>query len=575
MTTTGPFRVVGIHDGHDAGVVLLEDGNVVYAANEERFSRKKFHWGFPHVSLQNLFATTGVAPKSVHAVAVAGLTEFENWSTASFEPKKMIFFRRIAQPIADILGSLTDTRAFAEIVRTIGKWQRNRGNIQEIIRGSGITAPITFYDHHTCHAAGAYFTAGTDPVLVITADGSGDGLTGSVSIGKNGKLTRIAWSSVIHSSGRFWDVITHMCGFKPIRHAGKITGLAAYRPSPEAYEKLRALYGGHAEQLRFDNKERRVWLHERARIQEVLPNASREELAYAAQKVLEEAFITVVKAAIVRTGITDIAFAGGTFANVRLNQQVAELPEVTSVSIFPHMGDGGLAFGAALLETARHRPLRPHQLSHVYLGPGYTEEAVRQAAKTHGVELVALSDPADFIARELQAKRVVGVYQGRMEFGPRALGNRSILAEPTDVTMMDWLNKRLERTEFMPFAPMILEEAAPRYFHQFAKSAYPARYMTICFQVTEEGRRMAPGIVHKDGTARPQIVSREQQPLIHAVLRRHEELTGLPICINTSFNKHEEPIVCAPEDAIKEFLRGGIDTLVMERFRVMKPEKHL
>ena len=426
---TQPFRVLGIHDGHDAGVVLLEDGNIIYAANEERFSRTKFHWGFPHLSLQNLFTTTGVAPADIQAVAVAGLTKFEDWTTVSFDPRQMNMFRRIAQPLTNVLGPLTDTWTFAEIVRTVGKWQRNRGDVERRIRGAGVTAPMTFYDHHTCHAAGAYFTSGNDPVLVITADGSGDGRTGSVSVGKEGRLTRIAWSSVIHSSGRFWDVITHMCGFKPVRHAGKITGLAAYRPSPDAYQKLRTLYGGHAAHLRFDNKERRIWQHERARIQEVLPGASREELAYAAQKVLEDAFITVVRAAITRTGITHIAFAGGTFANVRVNQKIAELPEVTSVSIFPHMGDGGLAMGAALLETARHRPLRPFRLSHLYFGPAFSNEDIRQAAAAQHVELVALPDPADFIARELQAKRVVGVYQGRMEFGPRALGNRSILAE--------------------------------------------------------------------------------------------------------------------------------------------------
>lgn len=155
-----------------------------------------------------------------------------------------------------------------------------------------------------------------------------------------------------------------------------------------------------------------------------------------------------------------------------------------------------------------------------------------------------------------------------MEYGPRALGHRSILAEPTDVTMMDWLNKRLGRTEFMPFAPMILEEAAPRYFTNFAKSADAARFMTITLDVTEEGKRRAPGIVHKDGTARPQTISTREQPLLHRALTRYEELTGLPLCINTSFNKHEEPIVCKPEDAIREFQRGGVDTLVMGNFRV-------
>lgn len=566
--------MLGIHDGHDAGVVLLEDGNILYAANEERFSRTKFHWGFPHLSLQNLFAVTGISPSSITKVAVSGQSVFENPQSAyALDPKDMSFFKRHGQQITDALGSITDTKPFAWLVKRVGMMQRDRGAVSTILRGFGIRAPIQWYDHHACHAAGAYFTSGKDPALVMTADFSGDGRSGTISVGRNGRLHAVAESPVIHSAGRFWDVITLLCGFKPPRHAGKITGLAAYKPSPAAHEKLRSLYGGDPKNLHFLNKERKIWHHELTRIKEILPNASREELAYAAQKVLEEAFCSVLKAAIQKTGIHDVALAGGTFANVRLNQKLAELPDVQSLYVFPNMGDGGLAMGAAFLETSRHLPLKPFILSNLYFGPHYPEQDIRRAAALHRLPLEPLRDPADFIARELRAKRVVGVYEGRMEFGPRALGHRSILAEPTDPTMMDWLNKRLERTDFMPFAPIIKEEAAPRYFSDFRKNAYPARFMTICFDVTEEARQKAPGIVHKDGTARPQTVSAREQPLIYAALTRHEELTGLPLCINTSFNKHEEPIVCEPEDAVKEFLRGGVDTLVMEGFAARSPAR--
>ncbi len=563
-----PLRVLGVHDGHDAGVVLLEDGHIVYAASEERFSRTKFHWGFPHASLQNLFATTGVSPSAIDRVAVSGQAKFERDEAMAFalEPSHVNIYKRHGDAIARALGPLTETRTFASVVKGVGMVQRERGKVREHLRTVGVRAPVRFYDHHTCHAASAYFTADTDPVLVLTADFSGDGVSGSVSVGRGGRLTRIASSPVVHSSGRFWDVITILCGFKPTRHAGKITGLAAYRPSPTAYEKLRTLYTGNPRALRFENRERRVWFGEFARIRAALPSASREELAYAAQKVLEDAFVTVVQAAIQRTGLRDLALAGGTFANVRLNQQLAELPEVNSLHIVPHMGDGGLALGAAFLATAAHLPLRPTPLAHLYLGPAYGDAAIRAAARASGVSLDPLSDHAETIAQALKAQEVIGVYEGRMEYGPRALGHRSILAPPTDPTMMDWLNKRLERTEFMPFAPMILEEKASRYFRHMAKSAGPARFMTICVDVTEEGKTQAPGIVHKDGTARPQTISKTHQPLLHRALTRYEELTGLPLCINTSFNKHEEPIVCTPEDALKEFVRGGVEVLVMERF---------
>lgn len=568
-----PLRLLGLHDAHDSGVVLLEDGHIVYAASEERFSRVKFHWGFPHESLMDLFRTTGVAPSSIDAVAVSGQSKFEEGEVMalSFDRAKVNVWKRHGETIARTLGPLTETRAFSRLVKGVGALQRGRRHVVDTLHSCGVAAPVSFYDHHTCHAASAYFTAGVDPVLILTADFSGDGITGSVSVGRNGRLTRIAHSSVVHSSGRFWDVITYLCGFKPTRHAGKITGLAAYQPSPEAYKRLRTLYGGNPEHLSFENRERRVWLGEAKRIREVLPGASREELAYAAQKVLEEAYVSVLRAAIQRTGIRDVALAGGTFANVRLNQMLAELPEVNSLHVFPHMGDGGLALGAAFLETARQRPLSSRRLAHLYFGPAFTPADLQRAAAASHLPLEAMRDPANAIAAELAAKRVVGVYQGRMEYGPRALGNRSILAEPTDVTMMDWLNKRLARTEFMPFAPMILEEAAPRYFRNFAKSAYPAQFMTICVDVTEEGKAGAPGIVHKDGTARPQTISRTQQPLLHQALTCYQALTGLPLCINTSFNKHEEPIVCTPQDAITEFVRGGVDTIVMGNFMARAP----
>ncbi|TSC72466.1 MAG: carbamoyltransferase [Parcubacteria group bacterium Gr01-1014_38] len=570
---TQPLRVLGLHDAHDSGVTLLEDGRFVYAASEERFSRKKFHWGFPNESLRNLFETTGVEPASIDAVAISGQSKFEVGETMalSFDAQKINMWKRHGETIARTLGPLTDSPLFARAVKGVGMLQRPRAAVRATLRSYGITAPVRFYDHHACHAASAYFTAGTDPVLVLTADYSGDGVSGTVSVGRDGRLTRIAHASVVHSSGRFWDVITHLCGFKPTRHAGKITGLAAYKPSPEAYARLRMLYGGNASALRFENKERRVWLGEAKRIRDVLPGATREELAYAAQKVLEEAYIDVLRAAIQRTGIRDIALAGGTFANVRLNQLLVELPEVNSIHIFPHMGDGGLCTGAAFFATAERTPLHPFLLEHMYYGPQYDESAIRAAAQKHGLALETLDNPAERIACELAAKRVIGVYQGRMEYGPRALGNRSILAEPADPTMMDWLNKRLARTEFMPFAPMILEDAAPRYFKNFSKFAYATKFMTICCECTEEAKQKAPGIVHKDGTARPQSVSERRQPLIADALRRYNELTGLPLCVNTSFNKHEEPIVCTPEDAVKEFLRGGVDTLIIGGFAARAP----
>jgi carbamoyltransferase len=233
------------------------------------------------------------------------------------------------------------------------------------------------------------------------------------------------------------------------------------------------------------------------------------------------------------------------------------------------MGDGGMAVGSALLLAAQMGETRPHELHDVYWGDDWTDAAIRADLEAaHGIRWMRHDDPAPAIGEAMANKRVVGVFQGRMEYGPRALGHRSILAEPTDTTMMDWLNKRLCRTEFMPFAPIIIEEEASKWFHNFEVSAYPSRFMTICVDCTPLCKEKAPGVVHRDGTARPQAVRADNDGYTHRALREYEKRTGLPLAINTSFNKHEEPIVGSPADAISELKRNAVDVLFLENYEV-------
>jgi carbamoyltransferase len=233
------------------------------------------------------------------------------------------------------------------------------------------------------------------------------------------------------------------------------------------------------------------------------------------------------------------------------------------------MGDGGIALGSAYLLAGRSG-LPSRRIRDLYWGDAWTEAQIEaDLQSTPRIRWKKLDDPAEAIASALARKKVVGLFQGRMEFGPRALGHRSIIAEPTDTTMMDWLNKRLARTEFMPFAPLILEERARDYFVDFEGLAYPSQFMTICVHCTPLCKEKAPGVVHLDGTARPQTVNRDVDPYLHAVLSRYEQKTGLPIAINTSFNKHEEPIVGSPADAISELQRGAVDELYLESYQVL------
>jgi len=439
----------------------------------------------------------------------------------------------------------------------------------------------------------------------------------AVFVGEGGKIRRLHSVSDRHSLGKFYSGVTKYLGFKRNRHEGKITGLAAYG-NPETLraqlqqmvditadrrdfrtpiaEKLTPAqirwinfrhflsgdyFGGHYSNLQLD------YLHDtfgyrwqKGKIVKAPPGASentyhREDIAAAAQVLLEENVVAFVKAFIEETGIYHVQLAGGIFANVKVNQRVAEIPGVKSVFIHPNMGDGGTTAGAVFLaweeELARRGKIyEPWTIEDVYLGAGFSDAEIEREIKRfpfgyhHSAKIA--EDTGELIAR----KHVVGRFNGRMEYGPRALGNRSILADPTDKTINDWLNDRLRRTEFMPFAPSILYEAAPKLYKNYSNGEYASYFMTITFDVEPEWAARAPAVCHVDNTARPQVVKESANPTYYRILKEFERRTGLPLFINTSFNMHEEPIVCTPEDALRSLEMGCVDTLSIGSFLVWK-----
>ncbi|MGH2570697.1 MAG: carbamoyltransferase C-terminal domain-containing protein [bacterium] len=562
--------VLGIHDGKDGGVALLDGGNVLFAANEERYSRRKLHFGFPFLALQKMFRHTGVEPRDIEAITVgfeAMVEDTESSYDYSAEPR---LHQKAYSALTRSLGPLMDTRAAAygslQVLKLVSQ---NKKELEQEIRNVGMVAPVHYLNHHMSHAAAAYFTCGQEQAIVISSDGGGDGTSGGVFIGRGGTLRNDTIFSKSNSAGIFWEIITQICGFDPERHGGKITGLAAYSDGDEAYGILSELYGYGNGSGGLLNRGHRAFRDAFNLVQREVEHLTIEELSAGAQRILDEVFVRTTKEALRRHGIPHIALTGGTFANVRTNLKVREVDGVESVFVFPHMGDGGIALGSALLHQARDGALAVREIRDLYWGDAWTEGQIEAELRTApGIRWKKLDDPADAIADALARKDVVGLFQGRMEYGPRALGHRSILAEPTDTTMMDWLNKRLARTEFMPFAPIILEEAAPLYFENFDGLAYPSKFMTICTRCTPLCREKAPGVVHIDGTARPQTVSRSVDPYLHDVLSRYDEKTGRPIAINTSFNKHEEPIVGSPADAVSELKRGAVDVLYLESYEV-------
>ncbi len=566
--------------GHDTGVALVgDDGRPIAAQSEERFSRVKMDGGFPFRALESLRRSTGFTAGNLAAVAVpfmgpgAQVSEGARLLAASLRDPTIAwrqitsrlrgdFFQRGMAAIG-AYGYLDDYKARLRRVRDedgrppLADWRA----FLDYAGLSGV--PLVRMDHHLAHAAGAYFTSDRDPCLVITCDGIGALKSGIVAVGRGGRLRVVARTFYPHSPGEFWEVLTVICGFHHMKHGGKITGLAAHgRRDAPCYAVMR-------ETLQDDGLTVRTRI-DPVRLKAALAGVPREDIAATAQRRLEEVVSALVARAARRTGLRSVALAGGVFANVRLNQCIAELDGIDDVWVFPAMGDEGLAFGAAVWAAAGRRALRPYRLPDVYLGAEFGEEDMRRALAAEGLPADPRShdDLAAAVAERLAAGRVVAVCRGRMEFGPRALGHRSILYQATDPTVNDWLNKRLKRTEFMPFAPITLADQADRCYVGLDACRHSAEYMTITCGCTPWMREVSPAVVHLDGTARPQLVSRDRAPFYHDVLAEYYRRTGIPTLINTSFNMHEEPIVCTPADAVRAFLQGHLDTLALGPFLV-------
>jgi carbamoyltransferase len=298
---------------------------------------------------------------------------------------------------------------------------------------------------------------------------------------------------------------------------------------------------------------------------------SKEDLAAAFQRRLEEVATDFVANAMQVTGQKKLVLAGGVVANVKMNQRIADLPGVESIFVHPGMGDDGISLGAAFYTMAKIRrqegkAFRPPRLEHVYLGPEYSAAEIESELRKSGLNYRRSDQVEVEIAKYLAEGKVVARFNGAMEYGPRALGNRSILYSPVDRSVNDWLNKRLSRTEFMPFAPSTLAEYAGQCYEDADMVAHACQFMTITLNCTEWMKEHCPAVVHVDGTARPHLVRADLNPSYYRVIDEFRKLTGIPTVVNTSFNMHEEPIVCSPYDAIRAFKLGHLDVLAIGDF---------
>ena len=578
------MRILGITDGQTSGAAIVEDGRILAAINEERIVREKLARGFPRASIHEVMRLTGTASGDLAGVAVAQInmelreeiTGWPGWFEARDEEVNVhnLFFR-VASIFGGLVPRIPGLKKGYYALRT-PLYVRRRRRIRQILREEyEIAAPVRFIHHHYAHATSAYFTSGAENALVVTMDGGGDGHCAHVYRARNGSLERLAAIDSYDSLGNYYAYITAICGFKAKRHEGKITGLAA-RGRPVYRERLGAMIA--SEGGRLVNRGRVLFTRAMEQIRSELPEGwKREDLAASIQTVSEDVardFVTYWARA---TGERSVALAGGIFANVRINQEIQLIPEVESTFVHPGMSDEGLAVGAALAldaELAREagRICQPARLPDVYLGNSYDDEEIVQALREADLEWS--HHPGDVeveIAERLAEGKVVARFNGRMEYGPRALGNRSILYQPGDPSVNDWLNELLSRTEFMPFAPASLAERTDELYDAPAGAIDTARFMTITFNCKQWMADRCGGVVHVDGTARPQIVRRHDNPSFYRVIQEYAERTGVPVIINTSFNIHEEPIVRTPDDAVRAFLQSKLDYLAIGDFLVEGP----
>ena len=561
-------NILGIANDETASACLVQDGNLIAAASEERFSRIKMDNSWPSQSITYCLQEGGIDLKEVDAIVYG-------WS-AGFDCEKHLlpYFDRI---VFEAKNNPEGLEIFRERISTeIEQDRAKRDEFSEYVQANGLGEKAFSIDHHEAHAYSAYCCSSFPEALVVTSDGRGDFLSITVSKFNLEKMEVLYRGSSSDSLGFFYGRITALLGFTPHRHEGKVTGLAAYG-NPETLLPLMQemiqvkdgkIYGCSGQLFRpfYSNYDEKLT--------QIINSNSREDVAAAAQIHLENCITELVAHYVDETSAKYVCMAGGVFSNVRVNQCIFEVPGVKNIYVQPQMGDGGLCVGAAAGYLFQ-RGVPKVETANMYLGPEYSSSEIEETLNQFPeIRYDKSSDIVEQVVESINNDLVVGWFQGRMEFGPRALCSRSILYHCRDKTVNDWLNERMERTEFMPFAPVSTDDLAPQCYQGWEPDHIASRFMTVTYNCNEEMSQKCPAAVHIDGTARPQVVNHHNNPLMYKLLERYYEKTSEPALINTSFNRHEEPIVRQPREAIEALVSGMIDVLVIGDYIVTKSTKN-
>lgn len=559
--------ILSVHPGHDAAAALFEDYELLGAVQLERLSRRKSDgFRFPSECVDELLSMSGLDKGHIDVLALS-----RSWYPSKYV--KTPFKNTVADTARKTFLGRKKLRDISRVQRR--KKTQNPFNVfkyKSFLANHGFPKDtrIHFYNHHLSHALTALFYNDWDDVLLYTADGGGDHVHYSVRSFKDGELQCFfgddEWllrPTRIDSLGQAYSSMTEALGFKRNRHEGKLTGLAAYgQPTllPELQKWFFIEDNGTVMSTFHSNA------HMKDEIFKLAREVPREDAACSIQLLLEEKIVGSVRSFRKKSRNRYLGLAGGVFANVRLNAALAQLSDIDGCFIFPAMGDEGLCVGGALdvllkRDGQKHWTQQRRKLKDVYLGKDYTH-TVDDYLKADSTVKQVSDQPELFAAARIEENHIVALFDGRPEFGPRALGARSILAHPGDETLNDTLNKRLQRSEFMPFAPVILEDDVTEVFNIGREKDYTAHFMTITCQVKEEWKHRIPAVVHVDGTARPQILNRRTHPFYAGIIDTFKQQTGIPVLVNTSFNAHEEPMVYRPKECLNALKEGRVDYVI-------------
>jgi carbamoyltransferase len=565
-----PTHVLGLSCFyHDSAAALLRDGEIVAACQEERLSRKKHDSDFPTHAVKYVLREGGIGPEELDAVG--------------FYDKPLLKFERMLSTYV-----ATFPRSFSSFRKAIPLWLHEKLWVPSLIRKElrPYKGPILFAEHHMSHAASCFLVSPFEEAAILTVDGVGEWATASFGTGRGSDITLFKEIRFPHSLGLLYSAFTYYLGFKVNSAEYKVMGLAPYgKPvhfdrimrdmvhlNDDGSFKLNMKYFSYDYGLTMTNGAFSEFFGGPPRKPETWMTEREFDIAASVQKVCEEVVLRMARYIHRETGLSNLCMAGGVALNCVANGRVIRETPFKNLFVQPAAGDAGGAVGVAhyLYNTLEKQP-RGKAWTHAYLGPAYTDDEIRQYLDTAGARYTALprQELLAATARLLSEGNVIGWFQGRMEFGPRALGGRSILADPRDPKMRDTLNIKIKfREGFRPFAPSVMADKASEWFDIDCDSPY----MLLVAQV-REGKRVIPSVTHVDGSARLQTVTREESPLYYDLIAEFEKLTGVPIVINTSFNVRGEPIVCTPHDAYLCFMRTNMDQLVLGPYLLDKKEQ--